>query len=132
LVKVTEPEPGRRQVRRLEITPSATRDLDVTLEVSASDFGPQARRRYETLIERALGLLRSDPDALGSLDRPELGAGVRTFHLRFARGRASAAGVGRPRHLIVYESDDARVLILRVLHDAMDLARHLPGDDTGG
>lgn len=38
--------------------------------------------------------------------------------------------VQSPRHFIVYRVVSRElVVILRVLHDSMDLARHLPGDN---
>jgi toxin ParE1/3/4 len=98
---------------------------------SAAGFGISARRRYEALVEAALADLQTEPIRLGSLDRAELGVGVRTYHLRNSRARAKTKdGVVRnPRHLIAYEFDQTRVLILRVLHDAMDLARHVQPPD---
>jgi toxin ParE1/3/4 len=32
------------------------------------------------------------------------------------------------RHCVFFESDDARVLVVRVLHDSMDFPRHLDPD----
>ncbi len=89
-----------------------------------------ARRRYEALFVVAFIDLQTDAVCVGSLDRPELGEAIRTYHLRSCRGRAKIEGasVGQPRHLIVYEYDDERVLVLRVLHDSMELAQHIPGD----
>jgi len=111
---------------------SAQSDLAEIFETSLASFGVQARRRYEAMIAVALADLAADPLCLGSLDRPELGAKIRTYHLRYCRARAkgAAARVGHPRHLLAYEFDHDRVLILRVLHDAMELARHLPSNDT--
>lgn len=115
-------------MRRLELTRSAQADLAEILDRSFETFGALARRRYEALIEVALGDLRADPECIGSLDRPELGAAVRTYHLAYCRARARAKGaaVGDPRHLLAYAFNDERVVVLRVLHDAMDLARHVP------
>ncbi|QUD90593.1 type II toxin-antitoxin system RelE/ParE family toxin [Phenylobacterium montanum] len=119
-------------MRRLELTISAQADLAAILDISAASFGAQARRRYETIIEIALGDLLADPTCLGSLERPELGPKVRTYHLRYCRGRGKSRAclVGHPRHLLVYEFDDDRVLVLRVLHDAMELTRHLPPNES--
>ena len=113
------------------MTLSAQADLAAIFDTSVASFGVQARRRYEAIIEVALGDLLADPLCVGSLDRPELGPKVRTYHLRYCRGRGKgkAGLVGSPRHLLAYEFDGDRVLVLRVLHDAMELARHLPPDD---
>jgi toxin ParE1/3/4 len=112
-------------VLRLEITLLAEVDLAEIFNTSAEDFGPLARRRYEDLVGAAFADLLADPLRLGSLDRPELRPNLRTYHLRYSRARSRAKGrVAKPRHLIAYKVDETRVLILRVLHDAMDLGRH--------
>jgi toxin ParE1/3/4 len=120
-------------VRRLELTHSAEDDLVGIFDRSAEAFGARARRRYEALVATALRDLTAHPSCAGSLDRPELGRGVRTYHLRYcrARGKASGAQVRNHRHLLAYEFDDERILVLRVLHDAMDLARHIPESEAG-
>ena len=114
-------------MRRLELTKAAAIDLADLLGRSVDMFGLHARRRYEALIEAAFAELRANPSCLGSLDRPDIGPGLRTYHLRHSRSHLnpSGAAVGHPRHLIAYEFDDIRVLVLRVLHDAMDITRHL-------
>jgi toxin ParE1/3/4 len=116
-------------VRELELAPSAEADLSDVLVRSQADFGNAARLRYEALIERALQDIQVDPTCAGSTDRSELGRGVRTYHLRHCRGRARIAegSVKDPRHMLVYEFDDLRVVVLRLLHDSMDLGRHVGG-----
>lgn len=85
-------------------------------------FGASAQRRYERLLSSALVDLLDDPQRINSALRPELGEGVRSYHLRHARKHS---GVARPRHLILYRMDDAgTVEVGRVLHDAMELERH--------
>lgn len=93
-------------------------------------FGETARLRYESLIVAALRDVASQPDRPGSLARPELGAGVRSWHLRLSREHMKP-GVGivhRPRHFLVYRLQPGLVIVGRVLHDAMELARHLGPD----
>jgi len=118
-------------LRALDLTLVAETDLASVLRHSEEVFGARARRRYESVIDTVLADLRADPCCLGSLGRPELGPGTRTYHLRLCRARAKGGGdkVGNPRHLLVYAFDDERVLILRVPHDAMDLARRLPRNE---
>ncbi len=76
----------------------------------------------------ALTDLSIDPAKPGSVARPELGDGVRTWHLLLSRDRARDAGAAvlRPRHFLVYRPVDANLIVIgRVLHDAMELERHL-------
>lgn len=113
----------------IDLTRSANDDIADILDQSVEQFGSPARRRYEILLETALEGQRFDPLRNGSREWPEFGAGVHTYHLRYSRARAHRRGgrVGTPRQLIAYVQPTAdRLLILRVLHDAMDLARHLP------
>jgi len=96
-------------------------------------FGEAARLRYESLIVAALRDVASQPDRPGSLARPELGAGVRSWHLRLSRehrehSKPDMGIVHRPRHFLVYRLQTGLVVVGRVLHDAMELARHVDPD----
>jgi len=108
---------------------SATAQADVVdiLAWTHEQFGEAARLRYESLIVAALRDVATQPDRLGSIERPELGAVVRSWHLRLSRGHVdTAAGVvRRPRHFLVYRVEPALLVVGTVLHDAMELARHL-------
>jgi toxin ParE1/3/4 len=81
-------------------------------------------------MKQALRDIAADPERPGSMQRPELSAGARTYHLRFSRGRARASGtVKNPRHFLLYRrSEEGIIEVARVLHDARDLDRHLPED----
>ena len=61
--------------------------------------------------------------------RPELGPAIRSYHLRHSRDRAGASegAVRTLRHLLLYRTVTSGVVgVGRVLHDAMELERHLP------
>lgn len=116
----------------LELTRAALDDIVEVLDFSFERFGERARRRYEALIGTGLQDLRSDPARPGSVDRQEVNPGVRTYHLMHCRRRAARDGmsVAAPRHLLVYKMKAPKtVYVLRLLHDAMDLERHIPGGD---
>ena len=103
-------------------------DIVEILAWSEAQFGEAARQRYERLIFVALTDVATDPMRQGSAARPELGDGVRIWHLRGSRERARdmTGVVQRPRHLIIYRPmDPTLVAIGRILHDAMELDRHL-------
>lgn len=120
--------------RTLVLTEAARDDIAAILHVSAEVFGKRAYERYAALLATGLSDLRHDPERPGSTDRPELGPGLRAYHLRNCRKRAGAGGamIGAPRHLLAYRIEGAdRVVVLRVLHDAMELAAHLGGEDGG-
>jgi toxin ParE1/3/4 len=115
---------------RYRLSDAAQADVINILSWTHEQFGESARLRYESLIIAALRAVATQPDRPGSITRPELGAGVRTWHLRLSRDRAGtgAALVRRPRHFLIYRFDPDLLVVGRVLHDAMELARHL---DTG-
>lgn len=115
---------------RYRLSEAAQGDVLEILAWTHERFGEAARLRYESLIVAALRDVASQPDRPGSLARPELGAGVRSWHLRLSR-KHTKPGVGivqRPRHFLVYRLQPGLVVVGRVLHDAMELARHLDPD----
>jgi toxin ParE1/3/4 len=117
---------------RLRITAPAGRDIAAALRWSTERFGVSGRRRYEILIATALRDIAQGSHRPAATERPDLGQGVQVYHLRHSRDRARTAdGVVRtPRHFIVFRSTLPDVVVLRVLHDSMDLSRHL--EDNAG
>jgi toxin ParE1/3/4 len=107
------------------LTHAADRDIERILEESAQRFGPSQRDRYAQLIEAAAELVAAEPERPGSRPRRELGDGVRSFHVELAARRRGAAS-----HLLYYvgatwDDDSQGVVILRVLHEAMEPHLHL-------
>jgi toxin ParE1/3/4 len=101
------------------VAAAARADIDEILAWTEDHFGDIVRRRYEILL------------VTSSISRPELGTGLRSYHLRYSRERARTAGglIRRPRHLLLYEvMTTGLVGIDRVLHDSMEVERHLPAD----
>lgn len=115
---------------RYRLSQAAQGDLAGILAWSQQQFGEAARLRYENLIVAALRDVAAQPDRPGSLARPELGAGVRSWHLRLSRDRVAgdAPVVRKPRHFLVYRVQPEVLVIGRVLHDSMELSRHLDPD----
>ncbi len=116
-------------MNRLRVTAPAERDITRLLDHSEWRFGRAARRRYERLLMAALADITRDPDRIGSRTLPELG-GARLFHMNRSRSPADAdMRVGSARHVIFYKFvEPDQVVVLHVLHDAMDLPRHLRPD----
>jgi toxin ParE1/3/4 len=112
---------------RYRFTPQADRDLVAILRQSARMFGPLQRRRYAELIDRAVLLVAQDPKRLGSTPRDDVSAGLRSFPITRAVGRAGAAS-----HVLYYESGTMHdgspgIVVIRILHDRMDPERHIAG-----
>lgn len=111
------------------LSPAASSDIREALKWTVEKFGKRAAVRYRALLKQALRDIEADPQRPGVQERPELAEGVHTHHLRLSRDRArTAVGiVNTPRHFVIYRRrDQATIEILRVLHDARDLERHLP------
>lgn len=114
---------------RFRIAAFAQADIIDILSRTQEQFGEAARLRYEQLIATGIRDIASDPIRPGTFDREELGPNARTWHLRGSRERARLASgvVKRPRHLLLFRIEaDGLVVIGRILHDAMELDRHLP------
>lgn len=116
-------------MRRYRISPQAEQDIEAILAWTHEEFGEKARVRYEALLTQAILDVADSPDRAGSQDRPEIAASARTYHIRHSRDRVkmSIGKVKQPRHFLLYRAPEGGpVEIGRVLHDAMDLQRHLP------
>ena len=78
---------------------------------------------YRRTLIAALTSLHEGPILPDSKARDEIQPGLRSLHVA-RRGR-------RGRHFVLYRSDEiGTVDVLRILHDTMDLARHLPPDPS--
>lgn len=111
------------------LAPAADRDILGILRWTHQQFGEQASIRYEHLIATAITDIAEYADRPGVKERPDLAPGLFTYHLAYSRERTAASSrrVKRPRHFLVFRHKDAQTVeILRVLHDRMDLERHLP------
>ncbi len=114
---------------RYRLSAAAETDIIALLAHTQQRFGETARRRYEALLIAGLRDIAADPLRPASAARPELGQGVRTYHLRHSRDHARTPHgiVRQPRHLLLYRALQPRLIgIGRVLYDAMELERHLP------
>lgn len=66
----------------------------------------------------AIEALEGGPDVLGARVRDDIQPGIRTLHVA-RQGRAG-------RHFVVFRVVGSYIDVLRLLHDSMDLPRHLP------
>ncbi|RUI00809.1 type II toxin-antitoxin system RelE/ParE family toxin [Pseudomonas aeruginosa] len=111
---------------KYRISHDAQADIVDILRFTHNRFGDAARRRYQALIGAALEAVATDPQQVGSISREELGAGLRSIHLIYCRSMPKIGKVIRPRHLVFYRVATDQVLeVVRVLHDSMELERHL-------
>lgn len=110
---------------RYRLTHAAQADIVSVLAWSHNQFGEEARKRYEALITTAIRDAATRSDDVGRMVRPELGDAVFSWHLAQSRTRSLGGRVHRPRHLLICRRDGDVLVVGRVLHDAMELRRHL-------
>jgi len=79
-------------------------DLDEILEWSAIRFGETIGSRYAALIKVAVADITANPYRIEARERSDLGAGLRSWHLKLSRERARRMGIviHQPRHLLFY------------------------------
>jgi len=108
---------------RVRLGAVAERDFTDIIAWTVERFGPRQARDYRVTLLAAVKALEQGPELLGSRSREEIGADIRTLHVSRA-GR-------RGRHFILSRVDHGVVIeVVRILHDTMDLARHLPGSGS--
>jgi toxin ParE1/3/4 len=108
-------------VWRIRLGAEAEKDFARILGYTQDTFGPRQAEIYQATILEALESLGFGPDVPGSIARDEIRPHLRSLHVA-RRGH-------RGRHLILYRSGHGRLIeVIRILHDAMDLARHIPPD----
>jgi len=112
----------------VRLTAAAESDFQDILHWTAGRFGEAQARIYAETLSAALQALTAGPTVLDAKLRDDIAKGVFTLHV--------ARGGRRGRHFVVFRvgKDEGREVIevLRVLHDAMDLPRHLPPLDEPG
>ena len=111
--------------RTYRFADAADRDLEGCLNWSCSTFGSEAAMRYARLIEQAVFDIAADPARPGVQFRSEFGYSF--YHLRYSRDRAlkESGTVKRPRHFIVFRSEESILTVVRILHESMDFETNL-------
>lgn len=118
-------------MKTYRLSQAARSDIIDILAWTHATFGGNSRKRYEKLLATALRDIAQNPSRAGTSLRPEIADEVRTYHLRHSRERARSENglVKNPRHLLLYRVlNDDLVGVGRVLHDSMEIERHLPDD----
>ncbi len=93
-----------------KLTPEAENDLIEIYGHSFRNFGETQAEEYFLELGNCFEVLSNTP--LICRERIEFTPPVRIHH--------------HGRHLVIYVIQDDRILIIRILHDGMDVKRHLP------
>jgi toxin ParE1/3/4 len=104
---------------RVRLGAAAEVDFANIIKWTAETFGARQSRVYRDTLVQAIVELTDGPDAAGSKSRDDIMAGLRTLHIA-RRGR-------RGRHFLMYRAvPNSMIEIVRILHERMDLPRHVP------
>lgn len=109
----------------VRLSAMAEADFEGIVTWTAQRFGADQALTYAETLSEALVALSGGPATIGVKARDDIGLGLHTLHV---------ARLGRKgRHFILFRvgSSEGRpcIDVLRVLHDAMDIARHLSSDE---
>ena len=112
---------GRQRLWRVRLAAAAEADFDRILQWTAERFGKRRADIYTETLLAALDALKEGPAAAGVKNRNGLSKDILALH-------ASRSG-RKARHIVLFRVElggDKRIIqVLRILHDAMDLPRHL-------
>ncbi|MFZ5915108.1 MAG: type II toxin-antitoxin system RelE/ParE family toxin [Pseudomonadota bacterium] len=113
---------GGQSLWQVRLADAAEKDFREIIRWTLQQFGETQAAAYARTLSAALVSLSEGPGVSGTRPREEIGKGIFTLHV--ARNGA------RGRHFIVFREGrgkDGKIIeVLRILHDSMDLARHLP------
>jgi len=105
----------------IRLAEAAGQDYQAILRWTVENFGRAQARTYAKTLNSALQDLAQGPDVIGARLREDIGPDIHTLHVA-RHGR-------KGRHFVVFRispSPDASIIeVLRLLHDSMDLPRHL-------
>lgn len=108
----------------VRLTAAAERDYRQILRWTIAQFGGVQAPIYAATLSAALEALADGPTVAGARSRNEIAPGLFTLHVA-RRGR-------KGRHFVVFRISsgpgDKVIEVLRVLHESMDLQRHLPSN----
>jgi toxin ParE1/3/4 len=104
---------------RVRLGAAAELDFANIVKWTTENFGARQSRVYQKTLVQAIGELAEGPNVAGSKARDEIMPGLRTVHVA-RHGR-------RGRHFLIYRvAAKTTIEIVRILHDRMELQRHLP------
>jgi toxin ParE1/3/4 len=99
----------------------AERDLATNLAWTTERFGERQARVYKKTLLAAVRALEEGPTIVGAKHRDDIRPGLMSLHV--------ARGARRGRHFIMFRvvgaADSSVIQVIRLLHDAMDLARQM-------
>ncbi len=106
-------------VWKVRLAAQAELDFSEIITWTIENFGEHQAETYAETLTLAIEALHDGLEQLGAKVRDDIGPGIRTLHVT-RQGRSG-------RHFVVFsEAQNQYIDVLRLLHDSMDLARHVP------
>ncbi len=96
----------------LQLSRWAEADLVGIAEHTLETWGDRQLVKYRDLLEQGFSKITRDPFTPRSKEREELFSDCRSLHIG--------------RHVILYRAKGNTVQVARILHDSMELDRHIP------
>ena len=104
---------------RVRLAVRAELDFSEIISWTLEHFGERQAETYAETLILAIEALQGGPEQLGAKARDDIEPGIRTLHVA-RQGRSG-------RHFVVFsEAKDQCIDVLRLLHDSMELAKHIP------
>lgn len=102
----------------VRLAATAEADFEHVIQWTVEQFGEQQAIAYSNTLSMAMVALTEGPDISGAKARDEILKGLFSLHV----ARQGHKG----RHFIMFRcGSDGVIEVLRILHDSMDLARHI-------
>ena len=106
---------------RVRLAAAAESDIANIVRWAAEQFGEPQARTYAETLSSALEALLEGPTTVGARAREDIGRGLFTMHVA-RRGR-------KGRYFVVFrigrDQPGEIIEVLRILHEVIDLARHV-------
>lgn len=110
----------------VRLSAAAEEDYRQILRWTAENFGLPQARIYADTLSSALKALSAGPAIVGVKERGEIGTNIWTLHV--------ARNGHKGRHFVMFRVGSIYgqnvIDVLRLLHDSMDLERHLPSVES--
>ena len=108
----------------IRLAATAESDLRNILRWTARRFGLEQARIYGETVTRAIQALADGPHVAGARQRDNIAPGLMALHV--------ARDGRKGRQFVLYRTSQSTktptIEVLRLLHDSMDLARHVGAD----
>lgn len=113
----------KEELWTVSLSAVAKKDFENIVDWTFDQFGERQAIVYKETVLAALHALTDGPTTIGVKERRDIAKGLFTLHV--------ARGGRQGRHLVLFRLAEKRrartIEVLRLLHDGMDLERHVPG-----